>query len=311
MIRSIDWINGRCRAGCPVRMRSRGGLDIARVVAGIDLSQMGRRVADRARIVAEASGHSLELIHVLESLTEAMIPEGLGKLVDGYRRNTAGSTAEWVRDRAEVPVEIDIVKGSPAWELVRLSKQADLTVVGSSSVDSGRVGPVAMSVLRMAAGDVLLVRRQPRVPYRRVVAAVDLSEASKAAVGAILRRFPEADVTAMFSLPARFDPLLAEAGLFNEEISASRSQRLEEAELHMEEFADNWPGQVRPLVVDGPPQETIDEMVRRRGADLVSVASRGYGATRMVLLGSVAEAVASEAPCDVFVARVPSQFRRP
>src|SRR5690606_5921035 len=130
-------------------------------------------------------------------------------------------------------------------------------------------------------------------------------------VGSVLRRFPEAEVTALFSLPTRFDPLLAQAGLFNEEITASRAQRLKEAEFRMEEFAENWPGRVRPLVADGPPQETIAEMVRRRGADLVSVANRGSGATRMVLLGSVAEAVAVAAPCDVFIARVPTPFRRP
>ncbi len=272
---------------------------------------MGRRVADRARIVAESSGLSLDIVHVLESLSEAMIPESLAKLVDRHRRETSERTAAWVRDRTDAPVELQVLRGSPSWDLVRLSKQADLTVVGSSSVDSTRVGPVATSVARMASSDVLLVRRQPRVPYRKVVAAVDFSEASKAAVGAVLRRFPEAEVTAMFALPTRFDPLLSEAGLFNEEISASRSQRMEEASLRMEEFVENWPGRVRSLVVDGPPQETIDEMVRRRGADLVSVASRGAGATRMVLLGTVAEAVTTEAPCDVFVARVPSQFRRP
>lgn len=272
---------------------------------------MGRRVADRARIVAESGGHDLEIVHVLESLHEAMIPASLGKMVDAYRRETLDKTVDWVRARTDVHVEKKVAKGSPSWELVRLAKQADLALVGSSSVDSGRVGPVAMAVTRMAASDVLVVRRQPRVPYRRVVAAVDFSEASKAAVGAVLRRFPGADVTAVFSLQARYDSLLAEAGMFNEEITASRSQRLEEAEMRMEEFVENWPGQVHSLVADGPPQETIDEMVRRRGADLVSVASRGAGATRMTLLGSVAEAVTTEAPCDVFVARVPSQFRRP
>lgn len=261
--------------------------------------------------MAEAAGHSLDLVHVMDTLTEAMIPASLGRLVDEHRQHTAEETAKWVRDRSEAPVDLDILRGSPSWELVRLSKNADLVLVGSSSVDAGRVGPVAASVARMASSDVLLVRRQPRVPYRKVVAAVDMSEASKAAVGAVLRRFPEAEVTALFSLAARFDPLLAEAGLFNEEITASRSQRLEEAEMRMQEFAENWPGRIRPLVADGPPEETISEMVRRRGADLVSVASRGAGATRMVLLGSVAETVAAAAPCDVFVARVPSQFRRP
>ena len=268
-------------------------------------------MADRARIVAEAGGQDLSLVHVLESLSEAMIPAGLGRLVDDYRARAAKEMLEWIQGRSEAPVDLELVKGSPAWELVRRSKQADLVVVGSSSVDADRAGPVASSTARLAVSDVLLVRRQPRVPYRKIVAAVDLSEASKSAVGAVLRRFPEAEVTAMFALPTRFDSLLAEAGMFNEEISASRSQRMEAAELRMEEFVENWPGRVRPLVVDGPPQETIDEMVRRRGADLVSVSSRGGGATKMVLLGSVSQAVLADAPCDVFVARVQAPFRRP
>lgn len=272
---------------------------------------MGRRVADRARIVAEADGARLELIHVLESMSEALVPAPIAKLADQHRHATVAETAAWVRSRTEAEVVAEVVKGSPSWELTRRSKGADLLVLGSSAVDAGRVGPVTASVARMAHSDVLVVKRQPRTTYRRVVAAVDLSEASKTAVGAVLRRFPEAEVTAIFALPARFDSLLAAAGLFREEITASRSQRLEQAALRMEEFVEHWPGRVRPLVVDGPPQETIDETARRRGADLVSVASRGGGATRMVLLGSVAESVLHDAPCDVFVARVPAPFRRP
>lgn len=292
-------------------MSRRGDRPLSNVIAGIDLSQIGRRVADRARIVAESSESSLTLVHVLEPMVDAMLPRSWRSMVDAYRDESSGETLEWLRARTEIPVEMERAKGSPGWELVRRSKRADLMVVGSSSVDSARMGPVAAAVAEMASCDVLLVRRQPRVPYRKVVAAVDLSDASRAAVGALLNRFPGAEVTAMFALPTRFDPLLVEAGLFNEEVNASRSQRLEEAGLRMEEFVENWPGRVRPLVVDGPPQETIEEMVRRRGADLVSVSSRGSGATRMVLLGSVARAVAADAPCDVFIARVPSQFRRP
>lgn len=281
------------------------------MVAAFDLSAIGRRVADRARIVAESTDSAVELVHILEPLTEAMIPDSIAKLVDEYRMKKAEDVAAWVRSRTDLDVTLEMPKGSPSWEMSRRSKDAQLTVVGSSSVDTGKFGPVAATVSRMAASDVLVVRRQPRAPYRKIVAAVDMSEASKSAVGAVLRRFPGADVTAMFALPTRFDPLLTGAGLFREEISASTAKRVEQAELMMEEFVENWPGRVRPLVVDGLPQETIDEMVRRRGADLVSVASRGAGATRMTLLGSVAEAVAAEAPCDVFVARVRSQFRRP
>ncbi|HZD05875.1 MAG TPA: universal stress protein, partial [Longimicrobiales bacterium] len=130
---------------------------------------MGRRVVDRARIVAESSGSTLEVVHVLESLTEAMLPESLARLVDEHRRREAAEAVSWLRGRTDLPVAFDLLRGSPSWELVRRSKNADLTVVGSSSVDAGRAGPVATAVARMAFGDALIVRRQPRVPYRRIV----------------------------------------------------------------------------------------------------------------------------------------------
>jgi nucleotide-binding universal stress UspA family protein len=79
----------------------------------------------------------------------------------------------------------------------------------------------------------------------------------------------------------------------------------------MLEFTQAWDGQVRTMVTDGPPTETIDESVRRRSADLVVVGSRGATATRMVLLGTVAESLVVHAPSDVLIARSPVSFRRP
>jgi nucleotide-binding universal stress UspA family protein len=163
----------------------------------------------------------------------------------------------------------------------------------------------------MSVSHTLIVRRQPRVPYRKVIAAVDFSESSRASVDTALALFPGAEITALFSLPARFDPMLVEAGLFREELDKSRLLRLEAAQDLMAEFTESWGGGVRTLVMDGPPTETIDEVVRRRGADLVVVANRGASATRMVMLGTVAEDLLGAAPCDVLIARAPSAFRRP
>jgi nucleotide-binding universal stress UspA family protein len=163
----------------------------------------------------------------------------------------------------------------------------------------------------MASSDALIVRRQPRVPYKRIIAAVDFSESSRVAVDRALSMSPDPEVTVLYSLPSRFDNLLVDAGLFREEMDASRGQRLEAARDRMLEFCQQWNGQVRTMVTDGPPAETIDESVRRRGADLVVAGSRGATATRMVLLGNVAEGLVTHAPCDVLIARSPANFRRP
>lgn len=281
------------------------------VVAGIDLTTMGRRVADRARLVAEGIGADVQLVHVLEPVGEAMIEPGLARLMREHQKREARRIADWVAERTSVDVTLDVVKGSPAWELASRGKKVELVALGSSTVDAFSGGPVTLRVARMALSDVLIVRRQPRVPYRKILAAVDFSESSRLAVTRALEMFPGADVTVMFSLPARFDPILSDAGLFNEEMEASRSSRIEAAKDRMLEFTQSWNGVVRTMVTDGPPAENIDEAVRRRGADLVVVGSRGASATRMVLLGTVAEALVGHAPCDVLIARSPSTFRRP
>lgn len=281
------------------------------LVAGIDLTSMGRRVADRARMIAEETGWSVELVHVLEPVGEAMIDPGLARLVREFQTAEARKTGEWLAGRTDLEVRLEVVKGSPAWELASRAKKADLMVLGSSTVDAFAAGPTTRRVAHMALSDVLIVRRQPRVPYRRIIAAVDFSELSRVAVTQALAMAPESEVTVVYSLPSRFDPLLADAGLFREELDASRGARMEAANDRMVEFSQAWNGRVRTLVTDGPPEETIDETVRRRGADLVVVGSRGATATRMVLLGSVAEGLMSHAPCDVLIARSPASFRRP
>lgn len=281
------------------------------VVAGLDLTAMGRRVADRARFMAEGMNATLNLVHVLEPVGEAMIDPGLSKLMRDHQQREAERITSWIAERTDVPVSLDVVKGSPSWELASRAKKSDLIVLGSSTVDAFTSGPTSLRVARMAAGDVLIVRRMPRVPYRRIIAAVDFSEASRVAVERSLRIAPDAEITVLFSLPSRFDPLLSDAGLFKEEMDANRGERLEASKDRMLEFAQSWNGRVKTMVADGPPTETIDESVRRRGADLVVVGSRGATATRMVLLGTVAEGLINHAPCDVLIARSHASFRRP
>lgn len=51
----------------------------------------------------------------------------------------------------------------------------------------------------------------------------------------------------------------------------------------------------------GPPGRRIIEHARERGVDLIVIGSRGHGAVKHVLLGSVAERTLHEAPCPVLV----------
>lgn len=56
-------------------------------------------------------------------------------------------------------------------------------------------------------------------------------------------------------------------------------------------------------VLIGDPRETIIEMAKREGADLIVVGSHGRSGLTKLLMGSVASHVVTHAPCDVLVVR--------
>ncbi len=280
------------------------------VLAAVDLSVIARRVADRARLIAESHGVGLRLLHVAEPTGDAFVSPEVARMLLEHRRHAVDSLLEWVRDRTDLDVDASVIKGSAVWEIVRADRQAAITLVGSSGIDQAAIGPVAQGVATFGRTDLLVVRRQPRSEYRRVVVAVDLSPASMNAVERAVELFPDADLSVVYSLPTRFDALMEAAGMFHEEVEGLRSSRLEQARSRLEQSPAAGEGR-RVLVMDGSPIEMIAEAVRRRSADLLVVANKGAGATKMTLLGSVALGALEAAPCDVLIVRVPGEFRRP
>ncbi len=283
---------------------------MSRVLAAIDLTPLGRRVADRARLLAEETDGDVTVLHTVEAATESFVPDGIAGLLAKHQEQSTKSVADWCAARSAVPVEARVTKGSPSWEIGRASRNADVVVVGSSSNETGVTGAIARRVAETLRCDVVVVRRQPRQGYRRVVVGIDLSEASAQAVDHAMRLAPNGEFTLVFALATRFETFMSDAGMFTEEIDLARKRRIEAAEAAAQKFADRWP-EAKVAVMSGPAPEVISEIARRRSADLVVVGSRGANATRMVLLGSVPSTLMDASPCDLAIARIQSDFRRP
>jgi nucleotide-binding universal stress UspA family protein len=281
------------------------------VVAAVDLSGLRRRVADRARIVAEEHGAELTLVHAIPPIRDVFLSPAEVKAMQMLRRDSTERLAEWLRERTDVDIDIHLRVGPPARVIAREAREADVVVAGTSSLDPGAAGPMTRRIARKSRSNLIAVRRQPRGTYRRVLVGVDLSAASRRAVGFALELAPQAEITVVYSLPLRFDAILSEAGIEDADLVLSRERRLGEARQALTSFVSPWVDRVQSLVVDGPPGETMQEVVRKRSADLVVVATRGASDDSMVLLGTVAEEVLGTAPCDVAIAHVNGTFRRP
>ncbi|MCY3540268.1 MAG: universal stress protein [bacterium] len=281
------------------------------ILAAVDLSPMSRRVAERARILAEAHQAELKLLHVAEPPDIPLSDEMLER-VYLYRQSQSEDLLTWINSRAVCPVDLEVVSGNMAAQLAKRARQAELVVTSTSSVDQTRVGPLTTRLARKLRTPVLSVRRLLRTPYRRVIAAVDLSEASASAIDLALFLATGADtVTAVVSLPTDDEIMLSDAGVVPERLDVLRRERLGLLEERMQKFVSGWGGLVTPVVLDGPPPETVAEFARLSNADLVVAASRGAGASNLVLLGRNAERMMWTVPCDVAIARVPGRFYRP
>jgi nucleotide-binding universal stress UspA family protein len=280
-------------------------------MAAFDLTPVGRRVVERARLLAEQLGTHLEMLHVLEPCEDPFLSDDEERVLNDHRHTAAAALVDWVAGRTSAPIDFQVIRGAPSTQVARLGRDVDLLVAGTSSIDAAQLGPVTRRLARKSRCSVLAVRRQPRVPYRRVVAAVDLSEHSRKAVELALALAPSAELTIVYALSSRSDVLLGQSRLFEQDAATRTRDRLARAEAALNEFAAPWSDSARSLIVEGPPSRAIGEAARRRGADLVTVASRGSGATSLVLLGGTAEEIMSSASSDVAVARVEGTFRRP
>jgi nucleotide-binding universal stress UspA family protein len=107
------------------------------------------------------------------------------------------------------------------------------------------------------------------------------------------------EVTAGYSRPHEFDP--------------ARARAIDDATAALERAASALGGVAVETYVDGgDPGPVLCERARALNADVMVVGSRGRGAIRRVLLGSVSTYLVQNAPCPVLVVRAaPSPSSNP
>ena len=139
----------------------------------------------------------------------------------------------------------------------------------------------------------------------KILLCVDPSEHSQAAVRAVTSQYqPKATEVRVLhvlqpitlSVAPQMDPMYTP----ELEDQGSEARKLVDrvaAELRTAGF------RAEPLLEKGDIRETIVDAAAQWHADLIVTGSHGKGGLRRLLLGSVAEFVARQAPCSVLIAR--------
>jgi nucleotide-binding universal stress UspA family protein len=194
-----------------------------------------------------------------------------------------------------MPVEGHVVNDLVVSGLLSLAEAAELIVVGSHGgldIAGMALGSVACKVATLSRCPAVVIRPTVAAADAPVVVGVDGSAANQAAVGFA---FHEAD-THQVPLQA----LMCWRGNSPEIPTYSVAEsRLADA---LAPWQDKHPGvQVRRHVSLRPARPGL--IAASRDASLIVVGSRGYGAVRWQLLGSVSTALLQNADCPVAVAR--------
>jgi nucleotide-binding universal stress UspA family protein len=142
----------------------------------------------------------------------------------------------------------------------------------------------------------------------KILIAVDGSESSDVAVEGVAKRpWPPDSVVRLISV-AETLPLetLSLPPRYREEIERAARRRAETiVERAMARLcgSDARTLSLSSTVVIDSPKDAIVEEAERWGADLIVVGSHGYRGPERALLGSVSQAVATQAKCSVEIAR--------
>jgi nucleotide-binding universal stress UspA family protein len=277
----------------------------SKIMLATDLTPAGDRAFDRAVQLAQQWNAELIVCHVIES--SAMRPWGA-------ERRAHNATTELERLVRASPLtgklRRHIIIGDPAELVLRHARDigCDLIVTGPAH---GRVlgekllGSTAARIVRWATQPVLSVRRRPEGAYRNVVAAVDFSEASLAAVRRSREMFPECNLTAVHAYGVSPDWGGANAEKSIDVIESEERERVSASAKR--EMADllaalgDASASVDTELMEGPPDAVLADFVEKQWPDLVVTGTYGRAGPQEGSIGSVAERLLTTLKCDVLV----------
>jgi nucleotide-binding universal stress UspA family protein len=268
------------------------------IVVGVDESRESLRAAAMAWSIAEAGGRPCHAVYAMpDSLPAPLIP-------DLWRGTRSGFRTIDTRARARVQHALRTVLPSKIAQGLETRTgrapiviadaarrhRAALVVVGSARDSRGRT---AQYLLRRGSWSVLVVRSAP--PIRRILAAVDGSEASQAAVraGEEYARVLGASLQAVHVMDLSKDPTTRHQG------------RLERSQEALSRFLSRHGGVKGSVRRAATASAGIIGAAAKWRAELVIVAARRRGRIDRLLLGSATERLLTDLPTSLLVVRAP------
>ena len=283
-----------------------------KILLATDGSEDAQLASRTAVDLAKRSDSELHLVYV-EPITDfyspqwevydAELPTRLNEAAEEEARTKLGEQAQRIREAGDEIAGAHARVGYPGAEIVDLAEKlgAGLVVVGSRGLGGIRralMGSVSDAVVKHAHCPVMVVRGAPVIFPTKVLLATDGSRDAElaATVATELVKATGSELQVVHINPQYF---------------YARAVRSAETEEVARRVLDGQVDRLRKDGVDvaeahlraGLPAAAIVALAEDMAAGLIVVGSRGVGAIRRALSGSVSDAVVHHAHCPVMVVR--------
>lgn len=272
-----------------------------------DLSPRSDRAMDRALALSEEWDAQLAIFHVVDEELPSSIANRLKRDAEEAIDNRLKALPASLKEK----VSRDVVLGSGFRDILIKAEEsaADLIITGTHREDSIAdifLGTTVERVIRRGNDPVLVARDEVQGPYRRVLVAIDFSIYSRRAVEFALKFVPNGEIYLVHAFDVPFKGY-ARSGTIRSGIEAKNEQRMETMlNDEMQAFLASLsapPTAVHQVLLEGPVWDIISRQVEKLRPDLLVIGTHGRTGVAHALLGSVAEELLREPPCDVLAVK--------
>lgn len=278
-----------------------------RILMATDLTARSDRALARAVGLAREHGSALTIVHVVDDDLPALLAEAQAQAATDSVRAQLASLAP----ADDTPVSTEVVSGRAYVGILDLAAQydADLIVLGMHRADSFKDmfrGTTAERVIRAGSAPVLLVKAPASDAYRRIMVGVDFSVYSRRAMEFAITFAPGGEFHLVHAYDVPFKGFLYGADSRREVGTQHRAQFEHMIETEMVSFLDSLetpPPKLERVMQEGPVRDVIHQQIGRLNPDLLVIGTHGRTGVAHAFLGSVAEDLLREPPCDVLAVK--------
>lgn len=290
---------------------------IKRIIVATDMSSFAAWAEVRAAMVArELGSESLDLLHVIDSLALESWRNLTQPLLDTERQliTSARKKMTEIEQKLSVNYGIPVTKitlnvGRVHTEIARYAEflNAGLVVLGAYGGGFVRellIGSTVDKVLQTLSRPLLIVKKEPLVPYREVLIAVDFSQSSRQAMEFALGIAPHANFTVLHAFEVPLESVLHFAGVGNQQIQLYRAEMQTQKEREMRDFVSEFKvadSSISQITVSGSASGVVREKAETLKPDLIVMGKYGQSGSEGMLIGGLTKHVLQGTDCDILI----------